>query len=51
MHGMARAMGMCLLADPVPAEQAAQWGLIWQPVDDDQLDSRAAAIAHMWAHT
>jgi 2-(1,2-epoxy-1,2-dihydrophenyl)acetyl-CoA isomerase len=45
LAGMARAMGMCLLADPVPAEQAAQWGLIWQAVDDDQLDSRAAELA------
>jgi len=45
LAGMARAMGMCLLADPVPAEQAAQWGLIWQAVDDDQPDSRAAEIA------
>jgi len=50
MHVMARAMGMCLLADSVPAEQAAQWGLIWQAVDDDQLDSRAAACVHMWTH-
>jgi len=45
LAGMARAMGMCLLADPIPAGQAAEWGLIWQAVDDEQLDSRAAELA------
>jgi len=43
--GMARATGMCLLADPVPAEQAAEWGLIWEVVDDDRLDARTAELA------
>ena len=32
--GMARAMGLALLADKLPAEKAADWGLIWQCVDD-----------------
>jgi 2-(1,2-epoxy-1,2-dihydrophenyl)acetyl-CoA isomerase len=27
--GMARAMGLALLADKLPAEKAAEWGLIW----------------------
>ncbi len=35
--GTARAMGLALLGDKLPAEQAAQWGLIWQCVDDDEL--------------
>jgi 2-(1,2-epoxy-1,2-dihydrophenyl)acetyl-CoA isomerase len=26
---MARAMGLALLADKLPAEKAAEWGLIW----------------------
>ena len=43
--GHARAMGMSLLADPIPAETAAQWGLIWEVVDDDQLEARAAVLA------
>ena len=43
--GPARAMGMSLLAEPIPAEQAAEWGLIWQAVDDDVLQSRAREIA------
>jgi 2-(1,2-epoxy-1,2-dihydrophenyl)acetyl-CoA isomerase len=45
LAGMARAMGMSLLADPIPAQQAADWGLIWEAVDDDQLDTRAAELA------
>ena len=45
LAGMARAMGMCLFADPIPASQAAEWGLIWEVVDDDQLDDRVAELA------
>lgn len=43
--GHARAMGMSLLADKISAEQALAWGLIWDVVDDDTLDSRAREIA------
>ena len=43
--GKARAMGMCLTTDPVPAETAAEWGLIWQMVEDDALMTRAAGLA------
>jgi 2-(1,2-epoxy-1,2-dihydrophenyl)acetyl-CoA isomerase len=32
--GTARAMGLAMLGDRVPAEQAAAWGMIWQAVDD-----------------
>src|SRR5512140_2024875 len=32
--GHARALGLALLGDKLPAEQAAQWGLIWKCVDD-----------------
>ena len=39
--GMARAMGLALLADKLPAEKAADWGLIWQCVDDAEF---AAAV-------
>jgi 2-(1,2-epoxy-1,2-dihydrophenyl)acetyl-CoA isomerase len=35
--GTARALGLSLLGDKLPAEQAAQWGLIWQCVDDAEL--------------
>jgi 2-(1,2-epoxy-1,2-dihydrophenyl)acetyl-CoA isomerase len=35
--GDARALGLSLLGDKLPAEQAAAWGLIWRCVDDEQL--------------
>ena len=35
--GMARALGLALLADKLPAEKAAAWGLIWDCVDDAEL--------------
>ena len=41
--GEARARGLALLAQPLPAEKAAEWGLIWNCVDDDALDARGAA--------
>lgn len=45
MVGMPRAMGMCLFAEPIPAGRAADWGLIWEVVEDDQLAARAADLA------
>ena len=47
--GMARAMGMSLLADPLPAEKAAEWGLIWEVVDDETLETRMMEIANRMA--
>ncbi len=35
--GTARAMGLALLGDKLPAQQAADWGLIWKCVDDADL--------------
>jgi 2-(1,2-epoxy-1,2-dihydrophenyl)acetyl-CoA isomerase len=35
--GAARAMGLALFGDKLPAEKAAEWGLIWQCVDDAEL--------------
>ncbi|SHG85811.1 2-(1,2-epoxy-1,2-dihydrophenyl)acetyl-CoA isomerase PaaG [Pollutimonas bauzanensis] len=43
--GQARAMGLALLGDKLSAEQAAQWGLIWQCVADDQFDARLEELA------
>jgi 2-(1,2-epoxy-1,2-dihydrophenyl)acetyl-CoA isomerase len=43
--GHARAMGLALLGDKLPAEQAVQWGLIWRCVDDGQLADEVEAIA------
>jgi 2-(1,2-epoxy-1,2-dihydrophenyl)acetyl-CoA isomerase len=47
--GAARAMALSLLAEPVGAEQAASWGLIWKCVDDDKLMSEARGLAERLA--
>ena len=47
--GQARAMGAMLLAEPIPAAQAADWGMIWEAVPDAEFETRwrarAAALA------
>ena len=43
--GQARALGLALTGEPLPADKAAEWGLIWKAVDDDSLDSEVDAIA------
>lgn len=45
MVGQARAMGLALLGDRLPAEDAERWGLIWKCVDDDKLAAEAGALA------
>ncbi len=47
--GHARAMGLSLLGEKLSAEQAAQWGLIWQCVPDDQFDARLEELARHFA--
>ncbi|QAY75136.1 2-(1,2-epoxy-1,2-dihydrophenyl)acetyl-CoA isomerase PaaG [Sphingosinicella sp. BN140058] len=47
--GQARALGLALTAEPLPAETAAQWGLIWKAVDDDVLDAEVDALAQRFA--
>jgi 2-(1,2-epoxy-1,2-dihydrophenyl)acetyl-CoA isomerase len=42
--GMARAMGLALLGEPLDAATAADWGLIWEVVPDDQLHERATTL-------
>lgn len=44
LAGQARALGLALTGDPLPAEQAADWGLIWKCVDDDKLVDDANAM-------
>jgi 2-(1,2-epoxy-1,2-dihydrophenyl)acetyl-CoA isomerase len=41
---------MTLLAEPVTAEQAERWGLIWECVDDEKLASRVEALAQQLAN-
>ncbi|MBD3764710.1 MAG: enoyl-CoA hydratase/isomerase family protein [Rhodobacterales bacterium] len=43
--GLARAMGAMLFAEPVPARQAADWGMIWQAVPDADLAATVAQRA------
>jgi 2-(1,2-epoxy-1,2-dihydrophenyl)acetyl-CoA isomerase len=43
--GEARAKALAMLAEPLTAEQAAAWGLIWKAVDDAALMTEASAIA------
>ncbi|MDQ0571920.1 2-(1,2-epoxy-1,2-dihydrophenyl)acetyl-CoA isomerase [Variovorax paradoxus] len=43
--GTARALGIAMLGDKLPAEEAARIGLIWQCVDDAALADTAAALA------
>jgi len=43
--GVARAMGCALLGDPLDAETAADWGLIWRCVKDRHLEEAAAELA------
>ena len=43
--GDARARGMAMLGEPVPAPLAEQWGLIWRVVPDDALEAEARQLA------
>ena len=47
--GQARALGLALTAEPLPAEKAEEWGLIWRAVEDDRLDSEVDALANRFA--
>jgi 2-(1,2-epoxy-1,2-dihydrophenyl)acetyl-CoA isomerase len=43
--GEARAKALAMLAEPIPAETAQSWGMIWRAVDDDKLKSEAETLA------
>ena len=45
LAGRARSMGMALLDERLTAERAAQWGLIWDCVDDTLLGATATRLA------
>src|SRR5688572_31265073 len=49
LAGTARAMGLALLADKLPAEDAERWGLIWKVVDDSSLAEQSTALARTLA--
>lgn len=47
--GMARAKGLAMLGPKLSAEQALEWGMIWQVVDDDALLDTAVGLAQQMA--
>ena len=47
--GQARALGLALTGQPLGAEQAEAWGLIWRCVDDDKLAEETQALATKFA--
>ncbi|MCW5745803.1 MAG: 2-(1,2-epoxy-1,2-dihydrophenyl)acetyl-CoA isomerase PaaG [Alphaproteobacteria bacterium] len=48
--GDARARGLAMLAQQIPAEKALSWGLIWDVVDDAALMETATALARRLAN-
>jgi 2-(1,2-epoxy-1,2-dihydrophenyl)acetyl-CoA isomerase len=47
--GQARALGLALTGEPLPADKAAEWGMIWKAVDDDALDAEVDSVANKLA--
>jgi 2-(1,2-epoxy-1,2-dihydrophenyl)acetyl-CoA isomerase len=47
--GQARALGLALTAEPLPAERAAEWGMIWKAVEDEALDAEVDGLAARFA--
>jgi 2-(1,2-epoxy-1,2-dihydrophenyl)acetyl-CoA isomerase len=43
--GQARALGLALTGEPLPAERAADWGMIWKAVDDEALGGEVESVA------
>lgn len=48
--GEARAKGLALTAQPLPAEQAEDWGLIWKAIPDGELMENARAMTAQFAN-
>jgi 2-(1,2-epoxy-1,2-dihydrophenyl)acetyl-CoA isomerase len=42
--GTARAKGLALLGEPLPAAEAERWGLIWRCVEDEELMPQAESL-------
>jgi 2-(1,2-epoxy-1,2-dihydrophenyl)acetyl-CoA isomerase len=45
--GAARARGIAMLGGRITADQAVGWGLIWDAVDDDELDATVDEVAQL----
>lgn len=48
--GNARAMGMMLTGQKITAQQAKDWGMIWECIADEVLYDTAHSMAHQLAH-
>lgn len=49
LAGQARALGLALTGEPLSAERAEAWGMIWKCVDDDKLTEEVGALAAKFA--
>ena len=49
--GTARALGLAMLGDKLPAEQAAAWGLIWRAVPDAEFSAAGEALVAQLAQS
>lgn len=47
--GEARARAHAFLAEPIKAEQAEAWGMIWRAVDDEKFDAEVSGMAERLA--
>ena len=47
--GQARALGLTLTGEPLSAEKAEEWGMIWKCVEDEALDAEVDALAQKLA--
>ena len=48
--GFAKAMGAALFADKITADQAADWGMVWESIPDDDFASTVHARAEKLAN-
>jgi 2-(1,2-epoxy-1,2-dihydrophenyl)acetyl-CoA isomerase len=48
--GEARAKGLAFTAQPLPAQQAEEWGLIWKALSDEDLMAEARAMTARFAN-
>ena len=48
--GFARAMGAALLAEPIPAKKAAEWGMIWEATPKSKFNARVEELAQRLAN-
>ncbi len=47
--GLARAKALTMLGEKVPADRAAEMGMIWEAVGDDEMEERAYGLARRLA--